>query len=144
MHDTPSSSRPGAIMLKDYRPPDYRVETVNLQFELDPSRTVVTSVLTVVCNHDRCEGVHPLVLNGRSLTLRSVKLDGQPLTERDYRLDAETLTVLPVPDRFVLEIETEIDPAANTELSGLYLSSSGFVTQCEAEGFRKITFFPDR
>jgi len=144
MHDPASSSQPRSIELKDYRPPDYRVGTVNLQFDLNASKTTVTSLLTVVCNHERCEGIHPLVLHGRYLTLRSLKLDGQTLTERDYRIDAETLTVLPVPDRFVLEIMTEIDPAANTELSGLYHASGMFCTQCEAEGFRKITYYPDR
>jgi len=144
MHDPASSSQPRSIELKDYRPPDYRVETVNLQFDLEASKTVVASLLTVVCNHERCEGIHPLVLHGRDLTLRSLKLDGQTLTERDYRIDAETLTVLPVPDRFVLEIVTEIDPDANTELSGLYHAGGMFCTQCEAEGFRKITYYPDR
>ena len=132
------------IHLKDYRPPDYRIETVNLEFDLDETRTRVKSLLTVVCNHDRCEGIHPLVLNGRDLELKAIRLDGQALSERAYKLDETSLTILPVPDRFVLEIETEINPAANTELSGLYMSASGFYTQCEAEGFRKITYYLDR
>lgn len=132
------------IYLKDYRPPDYRIETVNLEFDLDETRTRVKSLMTVVCIHDKCEGIHPLVLNGRDLDLKAVTLDGRPLTERDYKLDAETLTLLPAPDRFTLEIETEINPAANTELSGLYMPGSGFFTQCEAEGFRKITYYLDR
>ncbi|HEX9020075.1 MAG TPA: aminopeptidase N, partial [Nitrospirota bacterium] len=133
-----------AVHLRDYRPPDYRIETVNLQFDLDERKTAVKSLLTVVCTHDRCEGIHPLVLNGKDLILKSLRLDGQALTERDYKLDAESLTILPVPDRFTLEIETEINPAANTELTGLYLSGSGFLTQCEAEGFRRITYYMDR
>jgi aminopeptidase N len=132
------------ILLKDYRPPDYLIETVMLEFELDDTRTRVKSLLTAVCNHDKCEGIHPLILNGRDLVLKAVRLDGRPLSERDYKLDAGSLTILPVPDRFTLEIETEIDPAANTELSGLYMSSGNFCTQCEAEGFRKITYYPDR
>jgi aminopeptidase N len=132
------------IHLKDYRPPDYRVETVLLEFELDEKRTLVKSVMTVLCDHDRSGGVRPLVLNGRGLLLRSMRLDGRTLTEHDYKRDAETLTFLPVPDRFTLELETEIDPSANTELSGLYLSGGNFCTQCEAEGFRKITYYPDR
>ncbi|MBS1128291.1 MAG: aminopeptidase, partial [Nitrospirae bacterium] len=144
MSDIRSEKKPQAIYLKDYRPPDYRVETVNLQFDLDESRTKVKSLLTVVCNHDRCEGIHPFVLQGRDLKLLDVKLDGQPLSEHDYRIEGETLSIIPVPDRFVLEIETECDPAANTELSGLYRSGSMFCTQCEAEGFRKITYYPDR
>ncbi len=133
-----------AIHLKDYRPPDYRIETTNLEFELDETRTRVRSLMTVVCNHDRCEGIHPLVLNGRGLELKAIKIDRQPLSERDYKIDTGSLTILPVPDRFTLEIETEINPRQNTELSGLYLSSGMFCTQCEAEGFRKITYYLDR
>ena len=133
-----------AVYLKDYRRPDYRIETVNLRFELEDTRTIVKSLLTIICDHDKCEGIHPLVLQGKDLLLRYVKLDGQVLSERNYQLDAETLTILPVPDRFVLELETEINPRGNTSLSGLYMSGSGFVTQCEAEGFRKITYFLDR
>jgi aminopeptidase N len=132
------------IFLKDYRPPDYLIETVNLEFDLNETRTYVKSLLTVACNHDRCEGIHPLVLNGRDLALKAIRLDGQLLSGHDYKLDAELLTIMPVPDRFVLEIETEINPKNNTELSGLYMSASGFYTQCEAEGFRKITYYPDR
>jgi aminopeptidase N len=132
------------VYLKDYRPPDYRIETVMLEFELDETRTRVKSLITAVCNHDKCEGIRPLVLNGRDLTLKAVKLDGRSLSERDFKLEDQLLTILPVPDRFTLEIETEIDPSANTELSGLYMSSGNYCTQCEAEGFRKITYYPDR
>jgi aminopeptidase N len=130
--------------LRDYRPPDYRIETVNLEFELDETRTRVKSTLTVFCNHDRSCGIRPLVLNGRDVVLLSVRIDGQELAEHDYKRDAEKLTILPVPDQFTLEIHTEVNPAANTELTGLYLSAGNFFTQCEAEGFRKITYFPDR
>ncbi len=132
------------VYLKNYRPPDYRIETVMLEFELDETRTRVKSLMTAACSHDKCEGIRPLVLNGRDLTLKAVKLDGRSLSERDYKLEDQLLTILPVPDRFTLEIETEIDPSANTELSGLYMSSGNYCTQCEAEGFRKITFYPDR
>jgi len=132
------------IYLKDYRKPDYLIETVNLEFDLDETHTRVKSLLTVVCNHDKCEGIHALVLNGRDLALKTVKLDGQALREQDYKLDASSLTILPVHDRFTLEIETEINPRDNTELSGLYLSGGNFCTQCEAEGFRKMTYYPDR
>ena len=143
IHPEPAGT-PKTTRLKDYRPPDYRVETVNLQFDLDESRTTVKSLLTVACNHDRCEGIYPFVLQGRDLKLLNLKLDGQPLSEHDYKIEGETLSIIPVPDRFVLEIETECDPVANTELSGLYRSGSMFCTQCEAEGFRKITYYPDR
>ena len=74
-----AAGTPKTTHLKDYRPPDYRVETVNLQFDLDESRTTVKSLLTVVCNHDRCEGIHPLVLFGKDLKLLALKLDGQVL-----------------------------------------------------------------
>jgi len=130
--------------LKDYRPPDHRIETVNLQFDLGEERTTVKSLLTVACNHDRCEGRYPLVLFGKDLKLLGMRLDGQPLSEKDYKLDGEILTIMAVPERFVLEIETQCGPAANTELSGLYFASGMFCTQCEAEGFRKITYYPDR
>jgi aminopeptidase N len=132
------------VFLKDYRPPDYLVETVMLEFELEETRTRVRSLLTVACNHDKCEGIRPFVLHGRDLLLKAVRLDGRALNETEYRLDADALTLLPVPDRFTLELETEINPAANTELSGLYLSGGNFCTQCEAEGFRRITFYSDR
>lgn len=132
------------VYLKDYRPPDYLIQTANLEFELDETRTMVRSTLIIFSNHDRREGIRPLVLDGEDLILKSIRLDGQPLTEHDYKLNADTLTVLPVPEQFTLQIETEINPAANTELTGLYLSNGNFFTQCEAEGFRKITFYQDR
>jgi aminopeptidase N len=132
------------IHLKDYRKPDYLVETVNLELDLDETHTRVKSLLTVVCNHDTSEGIRPFVLNGRDLALKAVKLDGQALREQDFKLDAASLSILPVPSRFTLEIETQINPRDNTELSGLYLSGENFCTQCEAEGFRKITYYPDR
>ncbi len=139
----PSSNQPQAIRLTDYQPFGYRIETVNLQFELGEDKTIVKSLMTVACN-TKCEGIHPLVLNGRGLKLLGMRMDGKELAGHDYKIEDEKLTITAVPDRFVLEIDTEIDPAANTELSGLYRSGSMFCTQCEAEGFRKITYFPDR
>ncbi|HSB33392.1 MAG TPA: M1 family aminopeptidase, partial [Nitrospirota bacterium] len=132
------------IYLRDYRPPDYLVETVMLEFELDETQTRVKSVMTVACNHDRCEGIHPLILDGGGQKLLAISLDGRPLAPGEYKQDAGSLTLLPVPDRFTLELVAEINPSANTELSGLYLSGGNFCTQCEAEGFRKITYYPDR
>ena len=70
-----NKSAPATIHLKDYSPPDYRIETVNLQFDLEETQTTVKALLTVICNHDRCEGVHPLVLHGRDLRLISIKPD---------------------------------------------------------------------
>ena len=132
------------IYLKDYAPPDYRIETTMLEFDLDETRTRVKSLLTIVSNHDRSAGVHPLVLNGEDLLLRAIRLDGRPLSEQEYVRDAASLTVPAVPERCSLEIETEINPRDNTELSGLFMSGSGFFTQCEAEGFRRITYYLDR
>lgn len=117
---------------------------VRLHFDLGESRTIVKSQLAVVCNHDRSAGWRPLVLQGQELELLALKLEGRPLREKDYEITAEALTIRPYSDRFILDIETACDPAANTEFSGLYRSTSMFLTQCEAEGFRKITYYPDR
>ena len=139
-----SESKPKTIYLKDYRPPDYRIETVNLQFDLDETRTSVKSLLIITSSHDRSGGARPLVLDGRGLTLKAVALDGRSLGPGDYRVDPESLTIPFVPEQFTLEIDTEINPRENTSLSGLYMSGSGFYTQCEAEGFRRITYYLDR
>ncbi len=132
------------IHLKDYTPPDYRVETIELWFDLGEESTRVRSRMELCANHDGAEGVRPLRLDGQELELRSVMLDGAELAEGQYRLDADSLTLPRPPRRFVLEIETEIYPQRNSSLEGLYKSSGNFCTQCEAEGFRKITFYPDR
>ncbi|MEJ2643616.1 MAG: aminopeptidase N [Gammaproteobacteria bacterium] len=144
MPANPNPTAPGVVYRRDYRPPDYRVETVHLRFELDEEKTRVVSRMTVVANREEGADQVPLVLNGEQLQLLSVALDGQLLNAADYELDAERLVIRQVPGAFTLEVETEINPAANTSLEGLYLSSSNFCTQCEAEGFRRITYFPDR
>lgn len=140
-HDAAETHR--TIQLKDYRPPDHRVETVMLEFELHETRTRVKSLMTVA-RAAEADGEAPFLLYGRNLALKAIRLDGKPLSAGEYVVDDALLTIPRVPGRFTLEIETEIDPAANTELSGLYLSSGNFCTQCEAEGFRKITYYPDR
>jgi len=132
------------IRLEDYQPPDYRIETLMLEFELDETRTRVRSLMTVACNQEHREERPPFVLNGRDLVLKTIQVDGKALHKQDYTLADGLLTLRPIAGRFTLEIETEINPAANTELSGLYLSNGNYCTQCEAEGFRKITFYPDR
>src|SRR3546814_19792155 len=91
----------------------------------------------------KCEG-RPLVLDGEGMKLVSITVDGRALGEKEYTLVDETLTVPSVPDGFELVVVTEIAPEANTRLEGLYLSNGIYTTQCEAEGFRRITFFPDR
>ena len=133
---------PRTIRREDYRPPDYRVDSVALDFDLGEETTRVTARLEVRGDHGG--GARPLVLDGDDLTLISVALDGRALGSGDYTLTPEGLTIPEVSAAFTLEIETEIRPRDNTKLEGLYVSNGVFCTQCEAEGFRRITFFPDR
>ena len=135
------TDQPVAIRLSDYRPPAFLVDEVDLAFILDPSATRVRSRLTIRRNGDHAEA---LQLDGVRLKPVSVAVDGRALGPSEYQVDDARLTVPGVPDAFVLETEVEIDPAGNTALEGLYMSGGRFCTQCEAEGFRKITWFPDR
>ena len=137
-----SSTAGQAIRLKDYAPPSHRVEQVELAFDLDEHATLVRARLHLT--RDPAAGPATLHLDGEALELVALRLDGQALAADRFRVTEAGLEIDGVPDRAVLEVETRIDPAANTELSGLYLSNGGFFTQCEAEGFRRITYFPDR
>ena len=129
----------------DYRPPEFLVDTVDLRFELDPDATMVRSRLALRRNPARNDPAAPLRLDGEALTLVGLTLDGEPLGANQYAIGPTgDLTIPDLPDACTLEIETRIAPAANTELSGLYTSGGAFFTQCEAEGFRRITYFPDR
>ncbi|KAL0447935.1 UNVERIFIED_CONTAM: Puromycin-sensitive aminopeptidase [Sesamum latifolium] len=158
---------PKEIFLKDYKQPDYLFETVNLKFTLGEEKTIVSSKIVV---YPRLEvgwyvfqvftiyssafnvkllwlnGLSsPLVLDGIDLKLISLKVDGKELKEDDFCVDSRHLTLSSPPSgKFTLEILTEIYPQKNTSLEGLYKSSGNFCTQCEAEGFRKITFYQDR
>jgi aminopeptidase N len=132
---------PQPIRLADYRPPAFVIDEVDLDFDLEPSSTRVRAKLKVRRQGSSDE---PLVLDGVRLKLVSAAIDGVALTSSRYRLDDERLSISGVPDAFVLETEVVIDPLANTYLEGLYISGGRFCTQCEAEGFRKITFWPDR
>ncbi|KAK6251331.1 hypothetical protein SCA6_005336 [Theobroma cacao] len=134
---------PKEIFLKDYKSPDYYFDTVDLKFSLGEEKTIVASKITVF---PRVEGSSsPLVLDGVDLKLISIKVNGKELKEGDYYLDPRRLTLPSPPSgKFTLEIDTEIHPQKNTSLEGLYKSSGNFCTQCEAEGFRKITFYQDR
>ena len=138
--DTP---KPATVHLKDYRPPAWQIETVELDFELDPEATRVQSRLQFRRAPEAAPDT-PLHLDGEALELISIALDGVPLAQAHYRLSETGLDISDLPETGTLEIETRINPAANTELSGLYTSSGNFCTQCEAEGFRRITFYPDR
>jgi aminopeptidase N len=129
------------IRLTDYKAPAYRVSATDLSFRLDPTATRVTARLSL----ERVgEAAAPLVLLGERLKLIAIKLDGTDLAPDAYEITAETLTIHDVPAKFVLETEVEINPQDNKTLEGLYMSSGRYCTQCEAEGFRKITYFPDR
>jgi aminopeptidase N len=139
---TPSTPR--AIRLADYRPPAYLVETVELRFELDPASTRVQCRMTVRRN-PACKGQgNELTLYGKDLELVSLSVDGVARNDSTWAIDDEMLTLTDMPDRAVVEVETLIHPDSNTALEGLYVSSGMFCTQCEAEGFRRITWFPDR
>ncbi|QEL10754.1 aminopeptidase N [Kushneria phosphatilytica] len=136
-------SEPQAIYLSDYQPPAYQVTRTELTFELDPHATRVRARLHLERHEDQGQG-EALVLNGEHLTTLELAIDGQTLKDDEYRIENERLTIFRVPERFVLDTEVEIDPAANTALEGLYVSGSMFCTQCEPEGFRRITWYPDR
>jgi aminopeptidase N len=132
------------IRLQDYRPPDWLVETVELDVTLDPTATRVRARLALKPN-PKAAAPAPLVLDGDGLELKSLRLDGEPLAPELYSADPDRLTIAQPPQRpFRLEIETVLDPSSNTQLMGLYRSRGTYCTQCEAEGFRRITYFPDR
>ncbi len=132
------------VRLADYRPPDWLVETVELDVSLDPTATRVRATLALKPNPTSA-APSALVLDGEQLKLTSLKLDGVTLPDGQYVATGDRLTIAQPPQRsFRLEIETVVDPSANTELLGLYRSSGNYCTQCEAEGFRRITYFPDR
>ena len=131
------------VRLKDYRPPDWLVDTVSLDVALHPTQTKVRATLALRPNPQ--SPAAPLVLDGDGLSLVSLKLNGADPGADGYLVTPDQLTIPQPPNRpFTLEIETLVDPTANTQLSGLYRSSGTFCTQCEAEGFRRITYFPDR
>ncbi len=136
--------RPQPIYRKDYRPPHYWIDEVELYVSLAEERTEVRADLTVRRNPDAPPGPQPLVLHGEQLRLVSIRVDGEPLPDSAYEVDPETLTVREVPAAFKLSTVVEIEPHNNTELTGLYRSGQTFCTQCEAEGFRRITYFLDR
>ncbi len=132
---------PPPVRLVDYKPFPFRIEQVRLLFRLEPSDTRVISQLSIRRTGD---AEAPLRLDGEKLTLESIRIDGNALSDQDYAVEPEGLVIFKPGDVFTLEIETGISPETNTELSGLYISSNRFCTQCEAEGFRRITYYPDR
>lgn len=133
------------IHLADYRPTDFVLERVDLTFELDPKETLVIQRSLM----HRREGVSenlPLILDGDELTLKAVAVDGNAIDESQYAVDSRQLLIhnLPTGVTFEVTVETIINPEANTKLMGLYRTNGTYCTQCEAEGFRRITYFMDR
>ncbi|MBH0065342.1 aminopeptidase N [Psychrobacter sp. SZ93C1] len=142
MPDVPPQA-PSKINLKDYKKPSFDVETVDLNIKLFEEFAQVDSTLKMVR-----QTAGDIVLFGEALELLAISMNGETLTAEHYQQDADKLTISNAPDEVVLEIQVRICPQTNTALEGLYMAGSGddtmFVTQCEPEGFRKITFYPDR
>ncbi|MDF2691314.1 MAG: pepN [Gammaproteobacteria bacterium] len=128
---------------KDYLPPDYLIDTVELCFEISEEQTVVSSILTVRRSSKINNNV-PLVLHGEHQELKSISLNGKALNKSEYRLTATDLSINVVPAEFTLAIQSIIKPQLNTALEGLYKSQDMFCTQCEPNGFRRITYYLDR
>ena len=139
-----TSTETREIRRVDDQPPDFWIERVELVFQLDRDRTRVRARLAGRRNEEVNPGRRPLVLAGEGLELHALRLNGSDLVIGEFEVNETSLVVPEVPDRFELETEVEIRPRANTRLSGLYLSGGIFCTQCEAEGFRRITYFLDR
>ena len=138
-----STTEPAAVRLADYAPPPFLVDEVDLDFELDEERTVVRAKLRIRRNPDAPPEAD-LVLDGEGLETRAVRIDAVAVSGNRIEIAEETLTVRDAPDAFVLDTEVAVRPGANKSLEGLYASSGNLCTQCEAEGFRKITWSLDR
>ncbi|MFT3730998.1 MAG: aminopeptidase N [Hyphomicrobium sp.] len=140
------ADNPKPVLLADYRPPEFLIDSVHLDIALAPVKTRVTSKLHIRRNPDsEAAGKVPLKLDGELLKLESVTLDGKKLKPSSYRVTETGLTISSPPkEPFTLEIVTTINPKANTALQGIYLSRGVYCSQCEAQGFRRITYFLDR
>ena len=139
-----TNQEPKTIYLKDYQVSPFLIDTVHLQFDLQDDCAIVTSQMTMRHNPDSQDHSHILKLNGEELKLESIKLNDAALQLDQYHISDQILTINNVPNHFKLEIVTKIYPKNNTALSGLYFSKGKYSTQCEAEGFRRITYFLDR
>jgi aminopeptidase N len=136
---------PPTIYLKDYKVAPFKIQNVELKFELAPNATRVTSRIRLKRNQKSLEKTAPLVFDGEKLKLISIEIDGHVLSAKQYQVDATSLTIANLPKgEFTLSIVTECDPQGNTALTGLYMSNGMYCTQCEAQGFRRITYFYDR
>ncbi len=143
MFENNAAQKPQMKYLKDYKKPDFKIDSIDLVFDLDEDDTQVDSTLRVVSDYDRSAGVRPLVLDGNRLTFKYVKMDGRELSPDEYEVTPKSLTVFNPPEKFTLQIGTEIHPKANTWLEGLYYSNGTLCTQNEPEGFRCITYYLD-
>ena len=128
----------------DYRAPTHLIDTIRLEFDLNAEETLVKSTLEVRPNPECTEKDPPLFLNGEDITLRSVSIDGRELKDGEYKVDSNGLTIPGITSAQKLEIVNTFSPKANTALSGIYASGVNLMSQCEAQGFRRITFFEDR
>ncbi len=137
---------PKTTHLKDYRPPDYLIDWVDLRFELGATETLVRARMKLRKNSAAVQGFRPLKLDGEDLSLERVSLDGKLLSADQFECTKDGLFIPGVPQGryFLLETEARIHPQSNTALEGLYLSNGMLCTQCEAQGFRRITYFLDR
>ncbi len=136
------------IYLKDYQQPDYLINTTSLTFEIEDKKTIVTAMVNFRLNTDkhqqRKDSFPDLVLNGQAMQLKSVAVDGKTLQPKQYTRTSKELILPVTAPSFTTEIVTILEPQHNTSLEGLYQSNDMYCTQCEAEGFRKITYYPDR
>jgi aminopeptidase N len=130
--------------LKDYKPADFIVNSIHMHIDLQEENTLVKTVLNIKRNPAANTPQAALVLDGEELSLRAVSIDGRHLTSDEFQVDDQHLTIPHTPDAFILETEVVIQPQKNTRLSGLYQSRDNFCTQCEAHGFRRITYYLDR
>ena len=137
-----SSSPVKRTFLKDYRPPSFSIRSTDLKFDLDPGKTTVSSKIAVI--RTNCAEANDFYLNGNNLELLSIQMNQEELPESGYGMDSQGITLINPPNEFELSISNRIDPSKNLALSGLYMSGDMLCTQCEAEGFRNITYFPDR
>ena len=144
MHIETEAEAPRPVLLLEYRVPDHLIESLDLDFDLDADGATVTARMTGRRNRDAEQPDAPLYLDGQDQELLEVILDGETLSADDYVLGAESLAIPGIGETFDLTIRSRNNPAGNTALEGLYLSNGMYCTQCEAEGFRRIIFFPDR
>ncbi|MBE9548695.1 MAG: aminopeptidase N [Proteobacteria bacterium] len=142
MKQPQAENQPIIIYRKDYKQPDYWLKQVDLDFDINMEKTRVLSRLQFEKNSNVAG--HTLELDGKQLETVAIRIDGRLLGANEYSIEGERMSIPGLPENFLLEVEVIINPAANTALEGLYQSGKFLLTQCEAEGFRKITWYPDR